>query len=63
VSVTQDISIPLDVLRARELSVLESIVFYLKNNYNLGFREIADNLGKNYMTIYTVYKRVIAKNG
>ena len=60
--VAQDISIPLEILWTRELSVLESIVFYLKNTYNLEFREIADLMGKNYMTIYTVYRRVMTKN-
>lgn len=56
------IFIPLDILYERQFSVLESIVFYLKEDYDLTLNEIAAYLGKNYRTIYTVYRRAIAKN-
>ena len=54
-------SFPIDILRSRRLSVLESIVFYLRNELALSFNEIAQELGKSYMTIWTVYRRALAK--
>jgi hypothetical protein len=54
-------SFPVDILRSRRLSVLESIVFYLRNELALTFNEIADELGKNYRTIWTVYRRALMK--
>ncbi|MGV8150813.1 MAG: hypothetical protein ACP5NV_03745 [Candidatus Woesearchaeota archaeon] len=60
--VTQSVCIPIDILRPRQFSVLESIVFYLKQDCDFTFTEIAQHLGKNYRTIYTVYRRAMAKN-
>ena len=55
------IFIPLDVLCSRNLSILESIVVYLRTTYNLSFNQVSDLLGKNYRTIWTVYRRALKK--
>lgn len=55
------IFIPLDILSSRNLSVLESIVVYLRITYNLSFNQVSDLLGKNYRTIWTVYRRALKK--
>lgn len=54
-------AIPLSILSSRNLSVLESIVFYLKLNSNLSLAQIAQKLGKNYRTIWTVNRRAKLK--
>ena len=56
-----DISIPLNIFTSRKYSVLESIVLFLKNEYALSFNEISSVLGKNYRTIWTIYRRAILK--
>jgi 16S rRNA C967 or C1407 C5-methylase (RsmB/RsmF family) len=53
--------IPTFVFRQRKLSVLESIVVYLKHNYNLDFKSIAKLLNKSYSTILTVNRRAKLK--
>ncbi|MGV8141652.1 MAG: hypothetical protein ACP5NW_04395 [Candidatus Woesearchaeota archaeon] len=55
------IVIPLDVLSSRNLSILESIVLHLRSAYNLSFNQVSDLLGKNYRTIWTVYRRALKK--
>ena len=50
-------SIPLNIFSDKKLSVLENIVFYLKNKYHMKYSEIADVLCKNQRTIWTVHKR------
>jgi DNA-binding NarL/FixJ family response regulator len=54
-------SIPVNIFVNRSLSILESIVIYLKSEYGFSFNEIATRLGKNYRTIWTVYKRALKK--
>lgn len=56
-----NILIPINIFSARELSVLETIVFYLKSDSQLSLKEISELLGKNYRTIWTVYKRTLCK--
>ena len=53
--------IPASIFTSRNLSILESIVFHLKTNHALTFNQISDLLGKNYRTIWTVYRRALAK--
>jgi hypothetical protein len=53
-------TIPLDILRDRNLSVLESIVEYLKNK-GLSFHEIAILLNRDERNIWTVYNRAKKK--
>ena len=52
-----EISVPLSVFKDRKLSVLESLVKYLKENYELRFSEIASLLNKDQRNIWTVYNR------
>ena len=53
--------IPLKTLNQRILSVLESIVWYLKQTYDLSFHEIAKILQRNDRTVWTVYQRAKKK--
>jgi DNA-directed RNA polymerase specialized sigma24 family protein len=53
--------IPINIFYTRKTSVLESIVLYLKNEEGLSFNEISNLLGKNYRTIWTVYRRGLQK--
>ncbi|HLC62866.1 MAG TPA: hypothetical protein VJJ21_00955 [Candidatus Nanoarchaeia archaeon] len=52
-----EIKIPLSQLTDRSISVLESIVSYLKENYSLSLHQIAVLLNRNDRTIWTVYSR------
>ena len=54
---------PVAILSSRNMSVLESIVFYMKNTYELSYQEISTLLEKNYRTIWTVYARAMKKIG
>jgi predicted DNA-binding protein (UPF0251 family) len=56
-----ELNIPLEVFISRKYSILESIVLYLKENHALSFNEISEILGKNYRTIWTIYRRAIKK--
>ncbi len=53
--------LPLSIFISRNFSILETIVFHLRINQLLSFNEIAKLLGKNYRTIWTVYKRSLKK--
>lgn len=55
--------IPLDIFRNREIAVLENIVVYLKENYNLNFKNIGLVLHRNEKTVWTVYNRAMKKRG
>lgn len=50
-------SIPVSILKNRKFSVLENIVFYLKDEFGLRFSEIARLLRRDARTVWTVYKR------
>ena len=52
---------PIPKLRSRSLSILENIVFYMKNNLNMKFSSIADALSRDDRTIWTVYSRAKKK--
>ena len=53
--------VPLNIFTSRNFSILETIVFYLRTNYALTFNQISELLGKNYRTVWTVYKRALKK--
>jgi len=53
--------IPASIFRARLLSVLESLVEYLKENQGMKFSKIAIVLNRDNRTIWTVYKRAAKK--
>ncbi|MBD3203366.1 hypothetical protein GF327_03670 [Candidatus Woesearchaeota archaeon] len=57
-----EISIPLDIFKRRNYSVLENIVLFLKEKKTLSYNKIADLLCKHYQTIWTTYKRALNKN-
>ena len=49
--------IPVSALTNRKLGVLESVVKYLKENYELNYSEIGRLLGRDPRTIWTAYRR------
>jgi hypothetical protein len=53
--------IPISILKNRKLSVLENIVSYLKDNFDLTYHNIALLLNRNDRTIWTVYQRAKKK--
>lgn len=55
-------NIPTEYIASRRYSVLESIVIYLKQEYNLRFYIIAELLNLNQRTIWTIYNRALKKH-
>jgi len=53
--------IPDVMFTERSLSVLENLIEYLKDNFNLRYCKIASLLNRNDRTIWTVYKRAKRK--
>lgn len=53
--------IPLEVLRNRDFSILESVSAYLKENFRLNFHQIGSILDRDERTIWTVYNRLKEK--
>jgi hypothetical protein len=51
------IVVPLEIFTNRKFSILESLVFYLKDEHKFSFVKIAKILGKNYSTVRTVHTR------
>ena len=49
--------IPVSIISNRSFSVLESIVYYLKDNCNLKYSQIALMLHRDQRTVWTVYNR------
>lgn len=49
--------IPILIFKDRKFSVLESLVGYLKDNYNLRYMQIALMLNRDERNIWTVYNR------
>ena len=49
--------VPVHVLVDRKLGVLESVVKYLRENYELNYSEIGRLLGRDPRTIWTAYSR------
>ena len=54
-------SIPIRILRDRSLSVLETIVEFLKEEKELSFHEIGVLLDRDERNIWTVYNRAKKK--
>ena len=54
-------SIPIRILRDRSLSVLETIVEFLKEEKELSFHEIGVLLNRDERNIWTVYNRAKKK--
>lgn len=55
------VNIPISIFGSRKLSVLESIVYYIKENYDMNFHEIALILKRDDRTIWTVYQKAKKK--
>ena len=53
--------IPISIFRARLLSILESLVEYLKEDKGMKFSEIAIVLNRDNRTIWTAYNRAVNK--
>ena len=56
-----DVLIPISVFQDRTISVLETMVRYMKEELNLRYHEIALLLNRNDRTIWTVYSRAKKK--
>jgi DNA-directed RNA polymerase specialized sigma24 family protein len=54
-------SIPVSILKNTKLSVLESIVWFLKERHAMTYHEIAVALNRDDRTIWTVYRRGMEK--
>jgi len=54
-------SLPVSAIASRKLSVLESIVYHLRNNYSLSYHEIALIMRRDDRTIWTVSYRALRK--
>jgi len=55
------VKIPSNIFRDRNLSVLEVLVEYLKEQRNMTYHEIAVLLNRDDRTIWTVYNRAKKK--
>lgn len=53
--------VPVSIFADRKLSVLESIISYLKDNYNLRYSEIAILLNRDERNIWAVYNKALKK--
>lgn len=56
-----DFDIPISLFRTSKLSVLETIVVFLKSEFNLNFHTIGTLLKRDDRTIWTVYNRALKK--
>ena len=54
-------AIPVTILQDRNLSVLENVVSYLKDTFDLNYHKIAVLLNRDDRTIWTVYQRAVKK--
>lgn len=54
--------LPVSILKNKELSVLENVVFYLKEEFSLTYHEIAVLLKRDDRTIWSVYQKARKKN-
>ena len=57
------IELPISIFKDRNLSFMESAVYYMKVSLNLTYHEIAVELNRDDRTIWTVYNRAVAKKG
>tara|TARA_Y100000310_G_scaffold340066_1_gene434652 strand:+ start:3098 stop:3409 length:312 start_codon:yes stop_codon:yes gene_type:complete len=56
-----NINLPISIFKSRKLSFLESIVYHIKQKYDLTFHEIATLLKRDDRTIWTVYQKAKKK--
>jgi len=55
-------NVPVSVFKT-ELSTLEAIVVYLKDNFNLSYHQIGNLIKRDERTVWTVYNRAQKKGG
>ena len=55
------LAIPLTVLQNRDLSAMEAVVCYLKEQQGLTYSEIASALNRDDRTVWTTYQRAVKK--
>jgi hypothetical protein len=55
--------VPVSIIRDKGLSVLESIIVYLHEQFELSFSEIARILNRDARTVWTVVHRALLKRG
>jgi len=60
--VNHDLTVPISIFQGSTLSPSEAVVFYLKEQRQLSFSEIARILCKNDRTIWTMYTRAKKKH-
>ena len=58
-----EVSVPLEIFKDRNKSILEAVIVYLVEEYNMKISNIAKLLNKKYSTIYTTYLRSQSKGG
>ncbi len=56
----EEIEIPVSIF-SKNLGALEAVTRYLKENLNMNYHEIANELQRNERTIWTAYKKAIEK--
>lgn len=54
--------IPSSIFSNRKLSILENLVFYLKNEFNLSYHKIAILIHRDERTVWTVYQKALRKH-
>lgn len=54
-------NLPVSIISERKMSVLESITYYLRRNYDLSYHDVAELLKRDDRTIWTVYNRALRK--
>jgi len=58
--IRKEIEIPITIF-SKELGALEALVKYMKENLNMNYKEIANELGRDERTIWTAYHKAIEK--
>ena len=61
VETTIRFSIPLQIFSNKNLSILENLVFYLKEQKGMGYHEIALEIKRDDRTVWTVYQKAVKK--
>jgi len=58
-----DIHVPIKIFNNNDLTTFESLVFYLKKQKKLTFKEISILLNRDQRNIWTVFNRAEIKHG
>lgn len=55
------INVPISIFEDRQLSIFESLIYYMRENLKMKNKDVAKLLNKNTSITYTVYKRALEK--